>query len=108
MGKINYDIKLEIYEGKDCEVHKAGQIFKYPEDAGKICPWLLDSVNSMVRVLQFGGTLPWKYKGTLYEKEIDSEGSTTEFVRCPDPTSSGVVVKITRTTLAEPKEVGWA
>jgi hypothetical protein len=26
----------------------------------------------------------------------DPNGITTEFVRCPDPTSSGIVVKITR------------
>ena len=108
MGKINYSIELEIYESGGCEVHEAGQKFNYPEDVGKICPWLLDSVNSMVRVLQFGGTLPWKYGGTRYEKETDPEGLTTEFIRCPDPTSSGVVVKITRTKPAEPKDVGWA
>jgi len=28
---------------------------------------------------------------------IDPEGVTTEFIRCPDPTDAGVVVKITRT-----------
>ena len=108
MGKINYFIELEIYEAGGCEVHEIGQKFKYPQDLGKICPWLLDSVNGMARVLQFKGTLPWKYEGTPYEKEIDPEGSTTEFVRCPDPTSSGVVVKITRTKLAEAEDVGWA
>jgi hypothetical protein len=26
---------------------------------------------------------------------------TTEFVRCPDPTASGIVVKITRTRLPD-------
>jgi hypothetical protein len=52
----------------------------------------------MIRVLQFGGTLPWTYEGTPYEKEIDPEDTTTEFVRCPDPTSSGVVLKIIRKT----------
>jgi len=50
----------------------------------------------MIRVLQYGGTLPWKYEDTPYEKEINPEGVTTEFVRCPDPTSNGVVLKITR------------
>ena len=91
-----------------CGHHKLGQKFKYPEDIGQICPWLLDSINSMVRVLQFGGTMPWKYKGTRYEKAIDPEGITTEFVRCPDPTDAGVVVKITRKRLDAPKEVGWS
>ena len=61
-----------------------------------MCPWLLDSASSMIRVLQYGGTLPWKYEDTPYEKEINPEGVTTEFVRCPDPTSNGVVLKITR------------
>jgi len=44
MGRINFAIELEIYEG-GCEVHQVGQRFKYPEDMGKLCPWLLDSVN---------------------------------------------------------------
>ena len=107
MGRINYHIELEIFEGNGCEVHRVGERFKYPEDIGQVCPWLLDSINSMVRVLQFGGSLPWKYQGTLYEKEVDTEGVTTDFVRCPDPTQSGVVIKITRRKLVEPREVGW-
>ena len=67
----------------------------FPEDMGKVCPWLLDSAHGMMRALMMGGTLPWNYKGTPYEKEFDSDGITTEFVRCPDPTSAGIVVKIT-------------
>jgi len=108
MGKINYQIEIEIFDMKGCDAHKLGEKYKYPEDIGKICPWLLDSVNSMVRVLQFGGTLPWKYEGTPYEKSFDSDDTTTEFVRCPDPTDSGVVAKITRKKLISPKEVGWS
>lgn len=82
--------------------------FKYPDDVGQICPWLLDSLNSMVRVMQFGGTLPWKYKDTEFEKALDPGGITTEFIRCPDPTNAGVVAKVTQRKLMEPKEVGWA
>ena len=108
MGKINYQIEIEIFEGNKCDAHEVGEKFNYPEDIGKICPWLLDSVNSMVRVLQFGGSLPWKYEGTPYEKTIDGNDITTEFVRCPDPTSAGVVAKISRKKLAAPKEVGWS
>ena len=108
MWKINYSVELEIVEGSGCEVHEIGEKFKYPDDIGKMCPWLLDSVNSMVRVLQFGGVLPWGYKGTRYKKLINSEGTTTEFVRCPDPTSAGVVVKIIRKELTEPKDIAWA
>jgi len=108
MGKINYEIEIEIFKGTECDYHQLGEKFKYPEDIGKICPWFLDSINSMVRVLQFGGTLPWKYTGTDYGKNIDPDGITTEFVRCPDPTQAGVVAKITRKKLENPKEVGWA
>lgn len=58
------------------------------------------------RVLQFGGKLPWKYQGTRYEKSINPDGVTTESVRCADPTDAGVVVKISKSRLDEPKEVG--
>jgi hypothetical protein len=55
----------------------------------------------MVGALENGGELPWKYKDTPLEKVIDSEGVTTEFVRCPDPTESGIVMKIIRTVVEE-------
>lgn len=125
-----YTIEIEIYEGKGGELRKdgdeiiypdiikegicawmyrgdgqksyqRGQKFRYPEDAGKICPWLLDSLNGVIRALQYGGTLPWRYTDTPYEKEIDLEGVTTEFVRCIDPTASGIVVKVIRTRLPD-------
>ena len=66
-----------------------------------MCLWLVDSMIGMIRALENGGTLPWKYKGTPYEKVNDPDGVTTEFVRCPDPTASGIVVKVTRTVLPE-------
>jgi len=28
--------------------------FKYPQDLGKICPWLLDSVNGVTLIIDFG------------------------------------------------------
>jgi uncharacterized repeat protein (TIGR04076 family) len=108
MGDINFQIEIEIYQGKGCDHHRLGETFRYPEDIGNICPWLLDSIHTMVRVLQFGGKLPWKYKGTRYEKVIEKEGITTEFVRCPDPTDAGVVAKITRKKLKQPRTVGWS
>jgi hypothetical protein len=43
-----------------------------------------------------------------YEKMIDDDGITTEFIRCTDPTDASVVAKITRKRLSSPKEVGWA
>jgi uncharacterized repeat protein (TIGR04076 family) len=89
-----YEFEVEIVEGQ-CGPHKAGQTFKYPDEKGKICPWLMDSMNSAIRVLEYGGTMPWLYEGTPYQKVIDPEGLTTEFIRCPDP-SRVVVVKISR------------
>lgn len=121
-----YEIELEVFEGKggrstdgtypnfveegicvwmfgddEDPEYKIGQKFQYPDDLGKLCPWLADSVTGFIRALENGGTLPWKYKGTPYEKTIDPNGVTTEFVRCPDPTASGIVLKITRTALLE-------
>jgi uncharacterized repeat protein (TIGR04076 family) len=89
-----YDFEIEIVEGK-CQPHQAGQTFKYPEEKGKICPWLMDSMNGALRVLEYGGTMPWLYQGTPYQKVIDPNGLTTEFIRCPDP-SRVVVAKISR------------
>jgi len=92
-----YKIEIEIYEARqDTWCHKKGDKFKYPEDIGKICPWLMSSMHDFIRLLEFGTTLPWKYEKTPYEKVIDPDGVTTEFVRCPDPTSN-LVAKIIRT-----------
>jgi hypothetical protein len=69
-------------------------------------PWIPVSSNSkrlsrlhdFLIVLAHGATLPWKYEGTPYQKVIDPDGVTTEYVRCPDPTSA-LVAKITRTAI---------
>ena len=121
----DYQIEFEIFEGNGGELrtdgtypdfsnegicawmhfaggdtpYQVGQKFRYPDDLGLLCPWLVDSLTGMIRVLEHGGTLYWKYKGTPYEKVIDPEGLTTEFVRCPDPTTSGIVLNIIRTAL---------
>ena len=125
-----YKIELEIFEGKGWHGNSrdpvpnlteegicawmcgwdddpgcaVGQTFRYPEDLGKLCPWLADSVMGFIRALEHGGTLPWRYRGTAYEKLIDPDGVTTEFVRCPDPTASGIVIKITRTALPDERQ----
>ncbi len=93
-SRVRYEFTIDIVEG-NCGQHKAGQQIKYPDEKGKICPWLMDSMSGAVRVLEYGGTLPWLYQGTPYEKVIDPNGVTTEFIRCPDP-SRVVVAKITR------------
>lgn len=86
-----------MYRGDGESSYQVGQKFIYPEDVGKICPWLLDSLHGIIHVLRFGGTLGWLYEGTPYAKEIDPKGVTTEFIRCIDPTASGIVVKVVRT-----------
>lgn len=93
-ARPRYEFEVEIVEG-NCGSHKTGQKIKYPDEKGKICPWLMDSMSGAIRVLEYGGTLPWLYRGTPYEKVIDPNGITTEFIRCPDP-SRVVVAKITR------------
>ena len=125
----NYKIEIEIYEGKGGQLRKEGDTiiypdfvkegicawmyrgdgehsyqvgrkFSYPEDAKVICPWLLDSLRGVIEALNAGKTLGWRYTGTPYEKVIDPQGVTTEYVRCVDPTASGIVVKIIRTKLS--------
>lgn len=94
-----YKIEIEIYEAReDTWCHKKGEKFAYPQDMEKICPWLLASMHDFIRLLEHGVTLTWKYEGTPYEKVIDPEGITTEYIRCPDPTAN-LVAKITRTAL---------
>jgi uncharacterized repeat protein (TIGR04076 family) len=95
-----YAIEIEVVEADQSLCHQPGEKFTYPEDMGQICPWLRDSMSGMLRLLEWGDTLPWTYAGTPYEKQIDPDAVTTEFVRCPDPTTAGIVVKITRTRLS--------
>jgi uncharacterized repeat protein (TIGR04076 family) len=94
-----YKIDIEIFEARpDTWCHKKGDKFTYPAEMGKICPWLLASMHDAIILLQRGVTLPWKYENTPYEKVIDPEGVSTEFIRCPDPTSN-LVAKIIRTRM---------
>jgi uncharacterized repeat protein (TIGR04076 family) len=94
---IRYKLEIEIFEARpDTWCHKKGDRFAYPQDIGKLCPWLLSSLHDFLIVLEKGATLPWKYENTPYAKVIDPAGVTTEYVRCPDPTSN-LVAKITRT-----------
>ena len=88
-----------MYRGDGQKSYQAGQKFLYPDDVGRICPWLLGSMDSMIQTLRHGGMLPWRYRGTPYEKEIDPDGVSTEFIRCVDPTDSGIVVRLIRTKI---------
>jgi len=95
-----YAFEIEVVEGPKSRCHKVGEKFAYPQDFGKLCGWLRDSMSGALRAMEWGATLPWTYKGTPYEKVLDPDGVTTEFIRCPDPTSAGIVVKITRRAVA--------
>jgi len=88
-----------MYRGDGEQSYQVGQKFLHPRDAERICPWLLGSMNGIIQILQDGGTLSWEYRGTPYEKVINPDGVTTEFIRCIDPTDSGIVIKLTRTNL---------
>jgi hypothetical protein len=89
-----------MYRGDGEKSYQKGLKFSYPEDKDKICPWLLDSLSGVLEALSAGEPLNWAYKDTPYEKLIDPDGVTTEYVRCIDPTASGIVVKIIRTRIS--------
>ena len=98
--KRKYKIDIEIYERKGyCYYghNKIGIKFKYPNDWERICPYLRGSLALFIEQLEAGKTLSWTYMGTPYEKVINQNGITTEYVRCPDPSENTVVAKITRT-----------
>ena len=93
-----YELEVEIFEADNPPCgFKVGEKFKYPQDAGQMCHWLVNSMYPFLITLRQGGTLTWLYEGTKYEKVIDPDGITTEFIRCPDPNTYGIVAKITRT-----------
>jgi uncharacterized repeat protein (TIGR04076 family) len=93
-----YDIEIEVVEvGPTTRCHKVGEKFAWPREMGGLCHWLGSALDPVATSLAAGAIYPWRYAGTPYEKVIDLEGVTTEYIRCPDPTDSGIVVKITRT-----------
>ena len=107
LGIIYPDVVKEgicawMYRGDGEKSYHQGQRFSYQEDWRKLCPWLVSSLDPIIKTLRFGGTLGWQYRDTPYEKEIDPEGVTTEFIRCIDPTESGIVVKVIRTKIQDP------
>ncbi len=93
-----YGVEIEVYEvGPETRCHKKGEKFVWPKDMGNICHWLASALDPVCTSLAAGAIYPWKYAGTPYEKVIDPDGVTTEYIRCPDPSQAGIVVKITRT-----------
>lgn len=93
-----YEVEVEVYEvGPKTRCHKKGEKFKWPKEMCGLCHWLGSALDPVLTSLAGGAIYPWKYQGTAYEKVLDPEGVTTEYIRCPDPTEAGIVVKITRT-----------
>ena len=93
-----YQVEVEVYEvGPETRCHKKGEKFMWPKDMGKICHWLASALDPVLTSLAGGAIYPWKFACTPYEKVIDPKGVTTEYIRCPDPSEGGIVVKITRT-----------
>jgi len=98
-GRRRYEYEIEIVEAReDTWCHHRGDTFQYPDEYGQICTWLRGSLDKFIAALENGAVLPWRYEGTPYEKVIDLDGVTTEYVRCPDPTAN-LVAKITRTAV---------
>ena len=98
-ARRRYKFDIEIYEtSENATCYRKGQKFEYPADKGKICHWFLASMQEFLLLMQYGVTLPWKFEGTPYEKVIDPDGVTTEFIRCPDPVTK-IVAKVTRTRI---------
>ena len=67
--------------------HKPGESFSWPEDVGKICPWVTYTLFPAITTLEYGGTFPW-----------GNDPNRTSFC-CPDP-ANPVVVEIVRTEQA--------
>jgi len=56
-----------VYAGLGDESYQVGQKFRYPEDLGEMCPWLVDSLTGVFRALEHGDNLSWKYKDTPHD-----------------------------------------
>jgi hypothetical protein len=82
--------------------HDVGDRFGDPDGLGKRCPWLADSLPGVIRALASCGTLARWHRGASYEKEIDSEGTTTaEYVQRIHPTACSTVMKAMHTALPD-------
>ena len=74
----DYLIELEIFQGNGGQLrsderhpnfaqegvcawmygsHQVGQKFRYPEDLGQLCPWLVDSLTGVIRALEHGAVV---------------------------------------------------
>jgi uncharacterized repeat protein (TIGR04076 family) len=92
---------MEVISAKGvCEAgHEAGETFdlggdiqlSYTNKKGAICPALFYAIYPNLRVLRFGGSLPWE------------EDKDVAHVACPDPFNP-VVVRLRRVRQEKPQE----
>ena len=102
-GDIIYPDNLEkqgicawMYRGDGTNSYQEGQVFDYPQDSDKLCPWLIQDIHQVYQIIRFGGKLGWDYKNTEFEKVFNKKGVTTEYLRCIDPTNSGIVIELSK------------
>lgn len=68
-SRKRYKIDIEIYEAReDTWCHKKGDKFLYPQDWGKVCPWLRASMTEFIRVLEWEQHCPGNMKGHLTKR----------------------------------------
>jgi uncharacterized repeat protein (TIGR04076 family) len=74
VARPRYDFEIDIVEG-NCGPHKAGQKIKYPDEKGKICPWLMDSMSGAIRVLSTAGRCRGSTRDAIREGDRSGTGS---------------------------------
>lgn len=57
-----------MYRGDGYTSYQAGQRFVYPQDWGKLCPWLVESLQGVITALRFGGMPARRMKRRLIRK----------------------------------------
>jgi hypothetical protein len=62
---------------------------------------MIHDIHQVYQILRFGGSLGWDYKDTEFEKVFNKNGVTTEYIRCMDPTDSGIVIELSHIEEAE-------
>ena len=86
-----YDMEIEVVEiGPKTRCHKKGETFKYPQETGKICFWLISALDPFCATLNNGGILPGSMRATLMKKSSVPRGSLRSlfaFPTLPNPGS---------------------